>query len=1295
MKTNRFSRLCGALLVAVTGFFTSAVNATEVVTQWVHGYGYSDYDYFYSLAVDSNDNSFTVGTVNIPNVGPRCVVIKKAPDGTELWKKENFGCEWPTDITVDSANNSYLIGTTGANVVVYKISPAGATTWSTSFAGGGRAIALDSQNNILAFSLRRDPGANPHFQLHKLSNSGSVIWTRLHAGTKNYAWAMPSMIAMDSNNGVIVGGYEMSGTATNNLYVKYDTNGNVVWTNAAIPNRNKQMAVDNLGNLYSLNYSVIRNGGQAVDLYKIGTNGVVAWGKQVSQSSTTKFERFEGFTTHNDKVVIVGYETIYGGPTQANAVVEKYDTNGNRLWRSLSEIPDRETLDRVVVDSKGNYLASGRKIIVNGTIVSAHVFGAAYDSNGTLLGHNYGGAFNASEIVDIAATSTGDFISGTYGAPSGVRYDIYTAKFKVVSNNPPTAVITAATGPLECSNGAASINVSSAGSSDPDNDPLTFTWSVDSSNPVAGASATLSLNLGYGHIITLTADDQKGGTSIASIVRDVVDTIAPSVSVNSSLPLPLAPIEAQSAQGTLVSLSPNVSDGCGIQSITTSHANDTVYPLGSTDYVVTATDLGNNSASAKVTVTIVDTTPPTITIENPVVSVEASANPMPANLVDLGNVGADDLFGTTLTNNAPASYAVDVNGVGSDVVWTAVDGNGLSSSATQTVHITDTTPPVLNIPADVTLEANFPNSIYTDLELGIDGSLPNASDIVDGDLTSAIVITRQDSYALGNANTIGYGVTDAHGNNTSKSQTVTVVDTTPPALFAVPADRTVEAEGQLTVIDLTTDYQAFDARDIFGITITQNAPVEFPLGATVVTWHIEDDNGNFVEHQQTITVVDTTPPALNIPANVTLEANNTISAYGDLELGIANGLPNAYDIVDGDVTAAIVVTRPAGYNLGANTISYTVKDAAGNVTTLEQTVTVVDTTKPVFTFVQSSFSTEATAALSQLTLQQATADDFFLVSVTSDAPANGYPVGNTVVTWTATDSSGNFTTASLTVTVVDTTPPVLNIPADVTLEANAVNSLYANSDLGIVTGMPNATDLVDGNLNSKIVIGLPANGFALGANIVSYQVTDQAGNSSSRNQTVTVVDTTAPVFTNTPADILVIASGKETTLDIGTAIAEDIFLLSVTNDAPAVFTIGQTIVTWTAVDTSGNSTTYQQTITAAYQFNGFERPLVEGGVYKLGRVLPVRFSLSYANGAAVTDAVATIYMQKTIDGAVAGDLIEVVTLDGADTGNHFMHEGNGVYRYNLSTSAFSVGAYRLMVDLHDDTDMKAINIAFR
>jgi hypothetical protein len=109
--------------------------------------------------------------------------------------------------------------------------------------------------------------------------------------------------------------------------------------------------------------------------------------------------------------------------------------------------------------------------------------------------------------------------------------------------------------------------------------------------------------------------------------------------------------------------------------------------------------------------------------------------------------------------------------------------------------------------------------------------------------------------------------------------------------------------------------------------------------------------------------------------------------------------------------------------------------------------------------------------------------------------------------------------------------------------------------------------------------------FPLGQTTITWTATDDAGNRATATQKVTVRDTTAPALT-APPDIVVPAAGPGgTPVNLGTPIVSDICDASpsVLNDAPALFPVGVTVVTWTAEDVSGNGSTAAQrvTVTAA------------------------------------------------------------------------------------------------------------------
>jgi hypothetical protein len=115
-------------------------------------------------------------------------------------------------------------------------------------------------------------------------------------------------------------------------------------------------------------------------------------------------------------------------------------------------------------------------------------------------------------------------------------------------------------------------------------------------------------------------------------------------------------------------------------------------------------------------------------------------------------------------------------------------------------------------------------------------------------------------------------------------------------------------------------------------------------------------------------------------------------------------------------SATVTNDAPAAFQTGDRTVTWTAKDTAGNPSTKTQVVTVHDTTPPTFTSVPADVvSTHCTAA-GGLNIGTATATDSCGASVTSNAPAK-FPLGRTVVTWTAKDPAGNVRTATQNVTV--------------------------------------------------------------------------------------------------------------------------------------------------------------------------------------------------------------------------------------------------------------------------------------
>lgn len=366
--------------------------------------------------------------------------------------------------------------------------------------------------------------------------------------------------------------------------------------------------------------------------------------------------------------------------------------------------------------------------------------------------------------------------------------------------------------------------------------------------------------------------------------------------------------------------------------------------------------------------------------------------------------------------------------------------------------------------------------------------------------------------------------------------TVIPLPQTDPPLISIPENVVAAATSTAGAnVTFSVSAQNIDGTPV-PITCDHNSGDLFPLGSTNVHCSATNDFGT-TTGEFSVFVADLTPPVMTLPADIT--TSNAVVTY----------TVTAVDDLDTSPTVFCSPASGSTFDPGVTIVNCTATDNFANTSFGSFTVTVV--TGPPTLTLPADFTVEATSSAGAVVTYTATADENATVVCT---PASGstFPLGTTTVNCSATNILNQTTTGSFHVTVVDTTPPTLNLPADMTAEATSAAG-------AVVTYTATATDLVDGNVTVNCT---PASGstFPLGTTNVQCSATDLHGNTASGSFNITVVDTTPPAITSVTASPASLWPDDHKLVDVTiTAIATDLVdpsptlqIISVTSDQPVV-----------------------------------------------------------------------------------------------------------------------------------------------
>lgn len=307
-------------------------------------------------------------------------------------------------------------------------------------------------------------------------------------------------------------------------------------------------------------------------------------------------------------------------------------------------------------------------------------------------------------------------------------------------------------------------------------------------------------------------------------------------------------------------------------------------------------------------------------------------------------------------------------------------------------------PPTITAPADVAVNTDPYSSFASAVPLGV--PVTTGSDV-------SVTNNAPSTYPVG-ITTVTWTVVDNLGNTASGTQSVTVTDKEKPFIERLGEISVVNDPGKCGAFVSLFTPETFDNTGL--VNLSNDAPAYFPVGSITIVWTATDMYGNSDTSTQMITVIDNELPTITI-GNIQVSNN-----AGECGAVVNLGTPLTADNCG---IKSVTNNAPAFFPVGSTVVTWMVTDIANYTTIANQTVTVTDNQNPTLTAPPDkniSLKGNATSATNVSLGTPVAADNCGVKSVTNNAPSS-YPLGVTIVTWTAKDYSGNTATATQTVKV--------------------------------------------------------------------------------------------------------------------------------------------------------------------------------------------------------------------------------------------------------------------------------------
>ena len=569
-----------------------------------------------------------------------------------------------------------------------------------------------------------------------------------------------------------------------------------------------------------------------------------------------------------------------------------------------------------------------------------------------------------------------------------------------------------------------------------------------------------------------------------------------------------------------------------------------------------ATDEAGNGTTIVQVITINDTEAPQVVAAPSDETVDCGSDIPAVPVVDFTD-NCDEIvvdFSETLSDNGSVDESTLTR------TWVAVDEAGNKTTIVQVITINDTeAPQVVAAPSDETVDcgSDIPAVPVVDFTDNCDEIVVDFSETLsDNGSVDQSTLTRT------------WVATDAAGNETIISQTITIIDTEAPQVVTAPVDMALDCGSEIPSVPVVEFTDNCDEVMVdYSESLTDNGSVdEMTLTRT---WVVLDAAGNETVVSQTITIIDSeAPQVVSAPSDMTVECGKDIPS-----LPAVNFTDNCDEI---NVDFSEVLSDNSSVDESTLTRTWVAVDAAGNETTIAQIITINDTEAPQVVAAPSDETVDCGSDIPAVPTVDFTDNCNEVIIDFSETLSDNGSVDESTLTrmWVAVDVAGNETVITQIITIIDTeAPQVVTAPVDETVDCG--------SDIPAVP----TVDFTD-NCNEVIIDfseTLSDNGSVDESTLTrTWVATDAAGNETVITQIITIIDTEAPQVVVAPVDETV-ACGSDIpavpTVDFMDTCDEMTvdFSETLSNNGSADEATLTRI--WVAVDAAGNETVFTQIIT--------------------------------------------------------------------------------------------------------------------